>query len=463
MTGGLVNVLVVMLGAAAPTDALPAFGHSVTVDPGFAYYKDRSPESIASEIHQNGYRIVRYIPRTTGNIDGRLIAAFHDEGIGVWYLAFGNGTYSTEGFPPDWVKWKMVTRSDLLGKPLSDGYQRLCLNHPDFRRWQKRQMGEALKRFPLQGIDIAEPHWPEYPGPESPAYACFCGQCRRVFRQMFPEEKELPDIIDADSPRAPSRNPELWRKWLQFREATLTDFLDDLVNGPGGIRQTAPKAKVCTWTLALAGEDGLKRVLEDSGEDAGEIVARVKPDLHCLQTHWPDWLKAKLPPTYVEGYQPFIEQIRRAAPGVPIMIQADVGSKEVNIRSREWVQDFERACVGLGVENTTFYEYFIGGYIYTEPPRIAEVCSRRGRVELHFTKRLDPAAAGDPASYVLSRGRIRRIEVDGSIVLLTVDGIRRGAGCTLTAKGIQDTADRRLYPKRRIPVVLESQMVEFEY
>ncbi len=277
----------------APTrNALPIFGRSLQVDPAFAYYQDRSTDSIEAEVRANGYRIVHYILTADSSVRPDLIAAFHKRGIGVWYLTFGNGTYSTQDLPNGWQEWKMVTRTDLEGKPLSDGYNRLCLNNPDYRAWKKRQITQMLRAHPFQGIDIVEPHWPEYPGAESPEYGCFCAHCLAAFRRQFPEETALPDILHSDSPRSPQRNPALWRKWLAFRQASLTDFLNDLVNGKDGIREAAPQAKVCVWTLALMEPDGLQHVREIHGEDAAEIARVVRPDLHCFQTHWPDWTQA---------------------------------------------------------------------------------------------------------------------------------------------------------------------------
>ena len=40
-----IKLLAVVMWAAGPVgEPLPVFGRSVTVDPGFAYYRDRSPE-----------------------------------------------------------------------------------------------------------------------------------------------------------------------------------------------------------------------------------------------------------------------------------------------------------------------------------------------------------------------------------------------------------------------------------
>ncbi|MBM3495876.1 MAG: N-acyl-D-glucosamine 2-epimerase [Armatimonadetes bacterium] len=439
-------------------DRLPWLAHGAQVDPGFAYYKDRSPESIADEIAANGYKVVHYVVTNDATISEPLVAAFRKRGIGVWYLTFGNGTYSTTGLPEGWEKWRMVTRSDLAGKPLNDGYTRFCLNNPDYRAWKKASMAAVLRKHRFLGVEIAEPHWPEYPGITAPAYACFCGHCKAAFRKAYPEEPELPDILDPASDRHPDRNPSLWRKWLTFRASSLNAFLNDLVNGRGGLRATSPGRKVCTWTLALLGPEGMRRVLEDSGEDAAEVVRIVKPDVHCLQTHWPDWLRADLKGDYVLGYRPFLDGIRKVAPKQPVIFQGDIGSQKQNRRSWEWIREFERACDRMGAQGSQMYEYFIGGYIYDDPPRIAAATRSRDTVRLSFTKRLDRASAGVVSAYALSRGTVQAVTVDGSVVTLRIVNAPPSVRLNVTVRNIRDASDRRLFDDRP-PKTLREQTV----
>ena len=149
---------------------LPAFGRSAIIDPTFAYYLDRSPESVAAELSANGYNIVHYILTADSNLNPTLIEALHRQNIGIWYQTFGNGAYTDKDLPQGWEAWKMVRRADLEGKPVQDGFIRLCLNHPDYRAWCKRRIGMMLRKYPFQGVEIAEPHWPAYPGPKSDQY-----------------------------------------------------------------------------------------------------------------------------------------------------------------------------------------------------------------------------------------------------------------------------------------------------
>jgi hypothetical protein len=436
----------------------PMLGPSVQVDPAFGYYKDRSPESIAAEIRANGYRVVHYVVTSADKADPRLVEAFHRQGIGVWCLVFGNGCYTTADLPAGWEAWKMVTRTDLQGKALNDGYTRLCLNNADYRCWKKANMAAILARGGFDGLEIAEPHWPEYPGKESPAYACFCGACKAEFAKRIPGEAGLPDILDAASPRSPERDPGLWRKWLEFRRDTLTGFLDDLVNGPGGLRASSPGVPVCTWTLALAQPDGLRRVLEDSGEDAALVARTVRPDLHGLQTHWPDWIRGDLPPDYVRAYKPFIDPLLAQSPRIPVLIQADIGSQKQNRWDWTWVRRFEAECEKLGARSTTLYEYFIGGYMYSDPPRIAAATLNGNALTLSFTKRLG-ADAAQASRYKVEGRQPASARVDGSLVILTLDrAAKPGKRLRVTARNIPDDPGRRLYDDKPA-AVLEEQSV----
>jgi len=438
----------------------PLRGHSTQISVGFPYYEGRSPESVASELRANGFSTVHFMIPAPSLIDPRWLEAFHREGIGVWWSLFGNAAYTEQDLPEEWHTWEVVRRATLTGEPYQRPAIRFCLSNPGFRTWRKQTIVDTLRKHRFDGVDIMEPYWPAYPGPQSPGYGCFCEACLAAFRRMYPGEEALPDVVDPDSPNAPDNNPELWRKWLQFRKGMLTSFLNHLVNGKGGIRDVAPDAQVCTWSLALAEENGLERVCDVHGANPVEITHIVKPDVHCLQTHWPDWLKPDLKPDYVRAYQPFVDAIREKTPGLPLMIQADTGSREQNQRDWAWIRQFRRACAQMGVHNTTYYEYFISGYVYTDPPSVAFVRAWPKSIELHFTKRLNGNTAGDPKNYTLEPGTITDARVDGSVVILTCKDLKPGDRCTLTAAHIADAANRRLL-KDRPPKVLESQTVRF--
>lgn len=409
--------------------------HCVQIDPYLGwYYAERSAESIAEELAGHRFDGVQYIITRDSRVNRELIDALRRRKIHVDYATFGNGTYDTQDLPDGWQSWRMVTR-----QPMNDGYIRLCLNHPGYRRWKKAQIARILREYPFDGVHIMEPFWPEYPGPEAPAYACLCRRCLKRFNQMYPGEQP-PEFADEAHPLFWRKQPGLYAKWVQFRASSHTDFLDDLLNGEGGIRDNSPRTPVTIWILATDTPDPVRFVREVHGQDIAEVVRQVRPDAVCLQTHWPDWTKANLSPDYVRAYQPLVRTARAIKPKLPIMVQADIGSQSQNRRSWEWIAQFRQACQQIGVQSTTLYEYMLGMYMYTDPPRVVKATKTgRNTVVLVFSKRLDTKSAGEGSRYIFSPPlEINHIEVDGNLVRLRTAEVRRGLRYRLTVKGVAD-------------------------
>jgi hypothetical protein len=413
---------------------------SIEVDPTFAYYKNRSDESIAAEIAAHGYKAVRYEVTADSDIRASLIAAFHRHGIQVWYVTFLNGVYTRKDLPSDWQSWKMVTRGDLLGKPENHGFEYLCLNNYQYRHWKKAQIIAVLSRFHFDGVDLKEPYWPDYPGPGSLDFGCFCASCRNAFGSP------LPDILHPASVRSIQRNPKLWQHWLQFRRDSLTADMNDILNGPGGIRQVCPKVRVDVWSLALLGRKGMQQVRDDNGEDAVQLARTLHPDALCLETDWPDWEQPNLPGNYVAGYRPFLDAVRHTGLTLPVFIEADLGSSRDDRRSVPWIERFERTCSAVGFSSPTLYEYSIAGRFYTDPPKVLTVQAAPGKVTLIFSKRLNSAVALNRARYTLTSGHIQAIRVDGATVTLTLSGITAGEHDTLHLEGFQGMPNLRNFP-----------------
>lgn len=415
----------------------------VQIDPFLGrYYANRSAESIAEEIAVHGFDGVQLIVTRDSRVHEEVLSALRKHQIRVDYATFGNGTYDTHDLPDGWQEWRMVTR-----QPMNDGYTRLCLNHPEYRRWKKAQIAAALRRYLFDGVHIMEPFWPEYPGPTAPAYACLCERCRSLFAQSYPGEQP-PDFYDESHPRFWRKQPEVYAKWVEFRVESHTEFLNDLLNGEGGIRHTHPRIPVTVWILAIDVPDPARFVREVHGQDIVEVVRRVRPDAVCLQTHWPDWMKEDLPPSYVHAYQPMVKKARAVRPGLPIMVQADIGSQPQNRRSWQWIEAFRRACRGVGVQSTTLYEYMLGLYIYTEPPKVVRAM-RTGcnTVLLVFNKRLNVQSAEQKSRYTFAPPlEINRVEVDGNLVRLHTAPIRARQRYRLTIRGVSDDPSARWLP-----------------
>ncbi len=417
-----------------------AFGdRSIIVDPSYAYYKNRSVESIVEEIKANGYDEVRLCCTNESGIDGSLVKAFVDAGVRVWMLTFTNGVYSRVDLPKGWEAWRMKLRK----KPDPAGFTMLCPNNLDYRAWKKQQVTAALRAHPFHGIDLAEPQMPAYPGPESEHYGCFCDACLEEFKRLYPGVTRFPDFEDPESEYFWKKNKDLYEKWVGFRVATVVNWLDDLVNGNGGIREKCPGVKIATWSLGLDVPDQLSKLREWQAMDAAAIVRRVKPDVHVIQTDWPDWIKDNLDPNYAAAYKPIFDSVRQVAPSIPIILQTDIGSKPNMRRDTHWIKAVETAARKMGYAGVFHYEYHLGEYIYSDPPTVVNACFDGNTIKLVFNKRLDPAQACNVSNYSLSSGRVDFARVDGNVIYLSVSGAMRGL--VLTVSGLSDDASRRLY------------------
>lgn len=418
--------------------AMACSGSSIIIG-GFSYYADRSPESVVDEITLNGFDDVRIVGCAAGAVNGDLVRAFSAAKTRVWLLTFASGSYGTTGLPQGWEKFQMKMRSTDKN---NIGFLFFCPNNPAYREWKKKDLTEALLKHKFTGVDLAEPQMPG--GPANAIYGCLCDHCAAAFRKMYPEAPGIPEFEDKKSPRYWNTDKTLYDKWVGFRVASVTGFLDEVVNGKGGIREKCPDAKVATWTLGLDTKDELAKLRENYGLDAAAVVRRVRPDCHVVQTDWPDWIKADLKPDYVLNYKPVVDSIREVSPKLPLILQSDIGSQAQMRRSREWMAKLEEAAKKLGIEQVTSYEYFLGDFIYTEPPvPVKAVFEEPGTIRISFNKRLAPGPAASLANYSIDSGRIDFVKVDGNIVRLSVSAT--GERPTVTISGLSDDESRRLF------------------
>jgi hypothetical protein len=419
-------------GASAP------WRDSIQVDPGFAYYRDRSPQSVAVELKVNGFRSVRYLVTSEQHLNTAFVAACRQLGLRVCYGTFGNGTYAPRDLPTGWEAWRMRLRDPEARVP---SYTYLCMNHPEYRRWKKTQIVQTLRRVPFDGLEIVESFWPAFRGPESPLYGCLCEHCIAAFRRAFPDVPGAPNFTDPTRADYFLTNRMLYARWTDFRARSVGAFLDEIINGPEGVRRHFPKLPVAVWGLALDVPAPVETLRAWEGIDGAWLVQSVRPDLYVLQTDWPDWMKSDLPADYPLRYRPFVEAIRATGSRVPIQLQADVGSAENCRRGLDWLRACARAARRAGMDGVTAYEYHLLRDIYEAPPRPVTVTGRSNVITLAFNKRLDAVRAADPAHYRVAPGSIGSVKVDGNLVELTVNG-RPGA---VTVSGLADDPTRRLF------------------
>jgi hypothetical protein len=390
-------------------------GPSIQIDPTFRYYQDRSADSIADELAANGYRTVHYFVVNEQNVDDAVITALHGRDIQVWALVIGNGSYSVDGFPADWPSWQMQ-----LLKPIDDGFHRFSQFSAGYLEWKKQSVSALVSRHAFDGVEVAEPYFPEWNGIASGNYGDVGPLAQQAFQHRY--GLEIPDFVDASSPRYYRTDTDRYEKWIQLRVDAVNGFLAELVNGRGGIRRSRPDILVATWSLGIdAGPDSVALEREYQGLDAAAMISAIRPDLHFLQTNWPDWLRADLPADYVRTYRPFIEQIRARHPRIPVGVQTDIGSQPTMARDDAWMGGFARTADDLGLTTWTAYEYHLGRYMYQDRP-VPKSAHRTadGTAVISFQKRIDADSAGKPDSFEILGDHPGVVAPDA----VTVDGNR---------------------------------------
>jgi len=413
-------------------------GPSIQIDPTFPYYQNRSRDSVAEEIELAGYRTVHYFVVKETAIDGELIECLHRRNIAVWALVIGNGTFSTSHLPPEWRTWRMG-----LIKDLDDGFERFSPFSKAYVEWKKEAVAGMLREYPFDGIEIAEPYFPEWDGIRRGVYGDIGPAAQQAFKEKY--DLEVPEFANRFAANYYKKTPDVYAKWIDFRVDAVNALIDEIINGSGGARDSRPDVLAATWSLAVdGGAVSTLRLKEWQGLDAISMIGKVKPDLHMLQTHWPDWMKRGLKAGYVRSYESFAAPIRAAYPQLPIGIQADIGSKANMVKGRDWLNEFQNTVYDLGYHTWTAYEYHLGGYMYEEPPEpLTAAVQGSTDVTVSFSKRLGPESTG---VIVLeekegSRGWIQAVEshVDGNRLRLRFPRLPEQRPFQIELRQVRDT------------------------
>ncbi|PZE21771.1 N-acyl-D-glucosamine 2-epimerase [Paenibacillus xerothermodurans] len=425
-------------------------GPSIQIDPAFPYYQHRSEQSIVDELECTGVRVVHLFVTDETRVNQKLLDQLHSRGFKVWATVFGNGTYITDHLPKDWPDWQMT-----LLKPVNDGYYRLSPFSYRYVAWKKKALANLVTSYPFDGLEVAEPYFPEWNGLSTGVYGDVGPYARAAFKQQY--GSDIPDFKHKSSKQYYKNNPILYRQWMEFRVSAVNRFLFELINGQDGVRAARPGLPIATWSLAVdAGADSVEKLREFQGLDAAAMISVVRPEMHFIQTHWPDWMRWRLPADYAKRYTPFVAKIRAMHPSIPLGLQTDIGSLRPMRRSRGWLQDFASAAEALGYSTWTAYEYHLGKYMYTEPP-VAVQAKRKGsqRVVVCFQKRVDPETAGLASNYRIMRDSepqvqctIHVVKVDGNTVLLESECFPSGRFDLWIGK-ITDTPKLWLFPERQ--------------
>jgi N-acetylmuramic acid 6-phosphate etherase len=197
----------------------------------------------------------------------RIVDVSHGLGLEVQMCPWGVGrTFGGE------AESRFVTFRPDACQVLDDGRRVAagCLNHPDYRAFC-REWADAALEAGADRVFWDEPHWvvPDHVGVEDPArWGCLCEHCRERFGGGLPAE--------------------LTAEALAFREASLVDFLREMV---GHVAERGGRSTVCLLPLvegphgiadwdAVAELPGLDTLATDPywkgfGEQAGPFVERM--------------------------------------------------------------------------------------------------------------------------------------------------------------------------------------------
>ncbi|MEN6384308.1 MAG: hypothetical protein ABFD79_03835 [Phycisphaerales bacterium] len=397
---------------------------TVKIDTIFKYYQDRTPESIASEIELNGFEGVYYMVIDERKVSKELVAELQSRGMPVAALFFAASIYdNNDTFPAGWQNWLVeFTTNDMKE------FKFLSFVHKDYRDWMKTRIVNDFKKFGFDGFTFCEPMYAIFDGPTKTPV--LYGDVSKTFQTVFMNETgntAFPDFNDANSPNYFKKNTALYNDLVNFRIKTVNDFYGEIVNGKNGLRENFPNIIVATWSLGVDIENALEKLREWEGCDTESMVKCVRPDIHFVQTHAPDWIKPQLRGDYCKTYRDFFAAAKKAKPDVKIGVQTDVGSLPSMRRDPNWLSEFYKTCQSENVDTTTYYEFSIRWEIYSQPPVLKKKEFIKPNIlKLYFDQRLaksnkEIVAGRTIYSQTGKEYAVSDVKVDGNILYLTLN------------------------------------------
>ncbi len=440
---------------------------TVQIDTEFPYYRNRSADSIASEIEVNGLGGVYYFVLRAAAVDREVIAELQKRSIPVAMMALPAMVYLSEPeldalLPADWREWQMIFTGGAM-----DQYIFIGFNYPEYRAWYKPYLIRMLKENNFDGFTLAEVMYPVTDGPErNPP---FYGDISFNFRRDFMRDtgsRAFPDFSDPDSPDYFRRNLDLYLKLVEYRVKVINDFYDDIINSPDGVRAALPGIKIATWTLGINLPDGVSKLRTWEGNDISAMISKVRPDIHFIQTHAPDWSNPALPPDYPLAYLPFFEEIQQTNPHVKIALQADLGSTDAARRDPEWCGKFYEATRKAGIDTTTYYEFSLRWKVYHAAPELKAIEAAGTAAKLRFDQRLGAESAGVMAGRRIGGSTVTGAKVDGNTLTVELDSpLTQGKLTSVDISGVCDDPEARFGAdkgKANVSAVKRSRAIKVE-
>ncbi len=359
------------MGAAQTSASLPmvydtsrgggVYGPTMSVDPGFDFYKHGGRPEIFDAMRKRGITAVRIVD--TGWMDGKAHKELADEvraaGMAPVLCVFPATHQGLYRMHPE---WRQLMLSGVDGK--WDWRTYLCPSRPEVRAALAEETVAALEAGGYAGLQMAEPWFEQWGGPEMddgsprPGYACVCEACRARFAAVsggVDAREMLTKKESAHYWRKPA-NAALYKLWQDTRVEAVTSMTVEIASE---VRRASPGTVVNVMVLSDARVEPGK-IREYMAIDFERLIKEVQPEILCVQDSWQDWTRKDLKPEFIRDYgKLYAERFRRAKPDLWLMSHLDIGSSAAAKRGWPWIQQFAKESLASGFNCPSFYEWSV--------------------------------------------------------------------------------------------------------
>ena len=346
------------------------YGPTMSIDPAFEFYQKGDLPAILAQMRARGITAVRVID--TGwmggpqhrSIAGRVRAA----GMAPVLCMFPPTHAGLYDMHPGW-RQKMLGGAD--GR--YDWRTYLCPSRAEARAALAEEFAAAALAGPYDGIQIAEPWFEQWGGPEEKegvpraGYACVCDVCLANFRAASGgvDAREMLTLPDSPAYRRKPAGAAHYRLWQDMRVDAVTSMTRAIAEEA---RRTRPGIVVNLMVLSDARVEPGK-IREYHAIDIARLVTEAQPDIVCVQDAWQDWLQKGLKPEFIRDYAAhYAGPLRALKPGLFIMSHADIGSNAASKRPWPWIRRFAEETLASGFNAPSFYEWSVSTLTMPDAP-----------------------------------------------------------------------------------------------
>lgn len=358
-------------GAAQTSTTLPlvydtsrgggVYGPTMSVDAGFDFYQHGGRPEMFAAMRRRGITAVRIVD--TGWMDGQAHRELTDEvraaGLVPVLCMFPPTHQGLYGLHPE---WRQLMLGGVDGK--WDWRTYLCPSRPEVRAVLAEETVAALQAGNYAGLQIAEPWFEQWGGPETDdgkpraGYACVCEVCRARFAKASGGVDAREMLTKKESPHYWSKpaNAKLYNLWQDLRVDAVTSMTVEIAREA---RRAMPGTVINVMFLSDARVEPGK-VREYMAIDFGRLIKEVQPEIVCVQDAWQDWTRPKLNPNFIADYgKLYSENFRQMKPDLWLMSHADIGSTAASKREWPWIQQFAKESLAAGFNAPSFYEWSV--------------------------------------------------------------------------------------------------------